>query len=79
MNIYVIYKFSDAERVNALLSDAKSRDRDGLLHFFKFHPAVTNINWHKTAKKKCSNAISYVISAQLPTAMPLSSKIFPGS
>lgn len=52
MNIYVIYKFSDAERVNALLSDAKSRDRDGLLHFFKFHPAVTNINWHKTAKKK---------------------------
>ena len=52
MNIYVIYKFSDAKRVNDLLNDGRHLDSEGILHFFKFRPEAKNIGWHKTAKKK---------------------------
>lgn len=52
MNIYVIYKFSDAKQVNALLEDCKSKDKDGILHFFKFSPSKKVFGWHKIAKNK---------------------------
>lgn len=52
MNIYVIYKFSDAERVNRLLEDGKTTDENRILHFFKFRPDNRIFNWHTIAKQK---------------------------
>ena len=61
MNIYVIYKFSDARQVEELIRQMKERDRDGALNFFKFEVGGSNRLWHKKAvnKMKTCNVVCY--------------------
>ncbi len=61
MDIYVIYSFEDKTKVDAVLKDIKSKDKEGALHFFMFSPFNENQFWHKTAVdklKKC-NLVCY--------------------
>lgn len=56
MNIYVIYKFCDSEKVNALLNEYKKRDKEHVLNFFRFNAEGNNYMWHRKAKKKMQNS-----------------------
>ena len=61
MNVYVIYKFSDTQKVNELLEEYKKRDEGHLLNFVKFDAEGANRMWHRKAKRKMqsSNLVVY--------------------
>ena len=50
MNVYVIYKFSDYDRVVKRISEIKEAINS--VSFYLFEPNRKNNNWHYTAKKK---------------------------
>lgn len=66
MNVYVIYKFKDAEQVEKLLKEYKSKDENGLLDFFRFNAGERHRMWHKKAveKMKSCNIACYFCSAE---------------
>lgn len=64
MNVYVIYKFNDSEKVNSLLNEYKKKDSTHALNFFMFNKDHSKSFWHRKAKEKMikSNIVVYFYS-----------------
>lgn len=61
VNVYIIYKFSDAQQVDQIVNELKEKDKSKILNFFKFEASGCNRMWHKkaTEKMKKCNAVCY--------------------
>ena len=61
MNVYVIYKFSDTQKVNELLEEYKKRDEGHLLNFFNLMPKAQIICGiaKQNARCKAANLVVY--------------------